>query len=124
MAERCEQRVLVGKRSRPVPIEGEQALRLIDGMNDGAGHDGGAKRMQLILEGCDDAEVSPAAADSPEELGLVILAGLQDLAIGSDNFDGPQIVEGEAIFAHEPAQTATKGQTSNPGAGDHPTGYR
>ena len=39
-------------------------------------------------------------------------------------FDSLEIVEGEAILAHQPAQPATEREPGDPRAGDHPARYR
>ena len=75
-------------------------------MDDGAAGDGRPHWVDLVFEAGGDPEVSASAAKGPEEVGLLLLAGPQDLAVSSDEFDSPQIIEREAVLAHQPAQPA------------------
>src|SRR5581483_4528706 len=119
MCQRREQSVLVSEPLRLVPIELEQTACAIDWVNDGTSRDGRAYRMQLVFEGGDNSEVSAPAANGPEQVRLLVPAGPQDFAVRSDKVDGSEIVEGETIFAHQPAQPAAKGESGDPRAGDH-----
>ena len=65
------------------------------------------------------AEVSAAAANGPEQVGLLVLARAQDLAFGGDELDRDEIVEREAILAHQPAQPAAEGEPGDARAGNH-----
>jgi hypothetical protein len=49
--------------------------------------------MKVVFETGGDPEVSAATADGPEQVWLLLLAGPQKLAISSDEFDGPQIIQ-------------------------------
>jgi hypothetical protein len=74
-------------------------------MGDHAAADRG-HRVGLVLEGRRDAEVAAAAAQGPEQVLVVLGAGHHDLAVGGDDLDGQQVVDGEAVLAHQPAFTA------------------
>ena len=60
-------------------------------VGDQAAGDGRPYRMQLIFEGGRHAEVSASAANGPEQIGLLVLAGPQHLAFGGDELDGPRL---------------------------------
>src|SRR5438067_322544 len=67
-------------------------------------------RMQLELEGRDDPEIATSTAHAPEQVGVLADTGSEHPSIGSDDLDCQQIVNGQAVLAHEPAQAAAEGQ--------------
>src|SRR5262245_59748365 len=77
--------------------------------------------MELILKGRRNAEVATSTAYGPEQIGLLVLAGPYHLAFGSHQLDGAQIVEGETIFAHQPAHPPAKSEPGYSCAGHDPT---
>ena len=81
-----------------------------------------ADRMRLELEGRDDAEVAAAAAYRPEEIVVLASAGADEAAVGKHDFCGEQIVEREAVLAHEPAQSTAEGEARNAGDRDEAAG--
>ena len=93
-------------------------------MDDGAADDGRPHWVKFVFEAGGDPEVSAAAAKGPEEIGLLLLAGPQDLAVGGDELDGPQIIERQAVLAHQPAQPAAEGEPGDARGGDHAAGDR
>ena len=60
-------------------------------------------REQLELERRDDAVVAAAAADGPEQVGLVVVVDAAQLAVGRDDLDRGQGVRLEAVLAAQPA---------------------
>ena len=90
-------------------------------MGDQAAVDRG-DRVGPVLEGGGHAEVAAAAAQGPEQVRVVFGAGHDDLAVGGDDLDRQQVVDGEAVLAHQPAFSAAQGQARDTGAGDHPAG--
>jgi hypothetical protein len=76
--------------------------------------------VQPELEGGDDAEVAAAAADRPEQVGVLPLAGPHALAVGQHQLGGEQVVDGEAAAAGQVAQAAAKGEAADAGGGDDP----
>jgi hypothetical protein len=48
--------------------------------------------MQTELEGGDDAEVTAAATERPEQFGLVRLATDYEAAVGRDHVGGDEVV--------------------------------
>ena len=112
---------LVGGRLGEVAVEAERLAGPADGMGDHpAVHRG--HRVSLVLETGGDAEVAAAAAQGPEQVRVVLGAGHDDLAVGGDDLDRQQVVDGEAVLAHQPAFPAAQGQARDTGAGDHPAG--
>ena len=52
---------------------------------------------------------------------LFFFARAHYLALSGDKFDGPEVVEGEAIFAHQPAQSATQREAGDTRTRNDPT---
>ena len=74
-------------------------------------HDAGvdlADREQVELERGDDAEVAAAAAQRPEELGLVVAVDAAQLAVGGDELDRGDAVRRQAVLAAVPADAAAE----------------
>ena len=70
--------------------------------------------MRLELEAGDDAEVAAAAAQGPEEVGILRRARAHLLSVGEHDVDCTQRVDGEAVPPHEPADAAAQRQASDP----------
>src|SRR5262249_61191734 len=108
MNEAAGNRMLVRQRLRAVAEEPQQVAGAVIRTAYQAARDPGPHPMQLKFEGGSHTEVAAAAADGPEQIGLFFFARAHCLARSGDKFDGPDVVEGEAIFAHQPAQSATQ----------------
>ena len=67
-----------------------------------------ADRMQLELEGSDDPEIAPSTAHTPEQVGVLAGTGSEHPSISRDEVHRQQIVNGQSVLAHEPAQTAAQ----------------
>src|SRR5215471_9304556 len=78
--------------------------------------------MQAILQRRRHAEVAPTAANGPEQIGPLILAGMQCLPFGADEFDALEVVEREAVLSHQPAKTAAEGEARDSRAGNDTAG--
>lgn len=76
--------------------------------------------VQLELEVGDDTEVSAAAADRPEEIGVLVLGGPQDAPVGHDDLRRDQVVHREAALPGQPAHPAPEGEPADAGVADHP----
>ena len=98
---------LVGHRAHPL-APGAQDL---GGALDREGEHPGVElvdRVELELDGGDDAEVAAPAAHGPEEVGLVVGVGDDDAPVGGDDLHGHHAVGGEAVLARQPAQAAAE----------------
>src|SRR5205807_1789551 len=73
------------------------------------------ERMEAELEARNDAEVAAAAAEPPEQLGVLLVARANDLARGSDQLGGGQIVASESVLGGEVADAAAEGEAGDPG---------
>jgi hypothetical protein len=78
-----------------------------------------ADLVQPELERGDDAEVRSGAAHSPEEIGTLRLAHVEELAVGGDELDREEIVDREAEPSLKPAHAATEREPRDPRVADH-----
>ncbi len=78
--------------------------------------------MQTVLEGGYDAEIAAAAAQRPEQIRVVGGTRLPEHAVRGDHIGRDQVVDGEPVFAHQPAQPAAERQTGDARAGDGASG--
>jgi hypothetical protein len=109
---------LVGAVRDPVAVEAKHLGCVLHGPEHGAGHDLRADRMQSELEVGHDAEVPTAAAHAPEQIRVLVLAGLHELAVGGDDVDGDEVVDAEPVLAHDPADATAESQPGDAGVGD------
>ena len=78
----------------------------IPGVEHEGAHHLGAHGMQPVLEGGDHAEVAAPAADGPEQVRVLLLAGRQEAAVGGDQLYGDEVVGREAVLAPQVAHAA------------------
>src|SRR5215218_2194517 len=81
-----------------------------------------ADLMEPILEGGCDAEIAAAAAQSPEEVGILVRIGPQQAALSCNQVNRQQVVAGEAVLAIEKAMAATERQAGDASRTGHPAG--
>ncbi len=74
--------------------------------------------MQLEQKRGDDAEVAAAAAQRPEEIGVLRFTGGDETAVGQDHVGLQQIVDGQPELAREVADPAAEGDAADAGGGD------
>src|ERR671918_675729 len=74
--------------------------------------------MELVLEGGHNPKVSTPTAQGPEEVGVLVLTGREDLAVGRYHVSRYQVVAGQTVFPHEPADTASQREASYAGIVD------
>ena len=80
----------------------------------------GPSGVQPELELGHDAEVAARAPHPPEEIGVLVLARLDQLAVGGDDIDGEQLIDRQAPLAHQPADAAAERQARHTGVRDDP----
>src|SRR6185437_1302320 len=78
--------------------------------------------MQCKLEAGDDAQAAAAAPQSPEQVRMFFRARPNEPAISENDRGCPQVVDGQSEPAHQPASTATEGESADSGARDEPAG--
>ena len=92
-----------------VAVEAQDVGRVLGRPEHRSGHDGGADRVQREPERADDAEVPASASQGPEQVGVIAGRRPQDLALGGDHLGLDEVVDGEPVLAHEPADAARPG---------------
>ena len=113
----------VGRRvGHVVAHEGEDLRRAVGRAAEQPAVDHRADLVQLQLELGDHAEVAAAAADAPEEVRVLVLAGADHAAIGGDHLGRQEVVTREAALALEPAAAAAEHQAGDPGGGEAAAG--
>lgn len=75
------------------------------------------RREKLVSGRDDDAKVGTSSTNTPEQVGVDLLGGLDDVAISSDETDGQKRIDEEAVDAQPVADTTTEGDTDETGAG-------
>ena len=78
--------------------------------------------MQFELELRDDAEVAAAAAQAPEQVGVLGLGRVDEPAVCGDDVGADEVVAGEAVLAHQPADAAAEREAADAGGRDEPAG--
>ena len=75
--------------------------------------------MHLVLEPRRDAEVAAAAADGPEQVGMLLVARPHDVAGSGHDLRRTQAVDRHPVLAHQPAEPAAERQPGDAGGGYH-----
>ena len=88
---------------------------VVVGVQDEGGGDVGAEGVEVELHGGDHAETAAAAAERPEQVGVLVAAGGADHAVGGDDLDRAQVVAAETVGAHHHAQPAAQGEAGDTG---------
>ena len=117
-----DRRELVRHVGDPIAIEAQDVRGLLHGPEDRPRHHHGPERVEAELEFGDDPEVAAAAPNTPEQLGVLLLAGLHELPAGGDHVHGHELIDGEPVLAHEPSDAAPEGEAGQPGVRDDPRG--
>ncbi len=106
---------LVGRFGGEVPVEAQHVGGVVGRPEDGSGHHGRPDGVQGELECGDDAEVSAAASQRPEQIGVFIGGRPDDAALGGDHLGGKQVVDAEPVLAHEEADATAEGEPGDAG---------
>jgi hypothetical protein len=80
--------------------------------------------VQVVLERGGDPEVAAAAAQAPEQLGVLVRARVHEAPVGGDDVGADQVVGGQAVLAHEPTDAAAEREAGDPRARHEPAGRR
>ena len=108
---------LVRRLGDEVAVLLQHRLRLGDRVDDQAAQHVGADGVESELEAGDDAEVAAAAAERPEEVGVLGGAGAHHLAGRGHDLGGLEVVDRHAVLAAEPAEAAAERQSGDAGGG-------
>src|SRR4030095_2814400 len=69
-----------------------------------------------------DPEVAASSTETPEEVGVLLLTGLHEFTLGSDEVDGEQVVDGETELSHREADPSAKRQPCDARVREDPGG--
>src|SRR5439155_26312380 len=78
--------------------------------------------MQLEYKLGHYSKIPPTTTSCPEEIGVLRVGRLEDVARGCHNSDLYQIVNNQAILSREPPKAASKGKSINSELGYHKWG--
>ena len=95
-------------RGQELAVEAHHLRRLLHRPERRPGHHGRAERMGLKLERGHDAEVAAAAAQRPEQIGMLARAGVHLRAIGQHHVGADQVVDREPEAARQVADAAAE----------------
>ena len=76
----------------------------------------------MEFEGHHDPEISPAAAQRPNQIRIFLSTGADQLAVGGDHICCQKIVAAETMRPAQPADASGQGQSRNPGGRNQTTG--
>ena len=99
-------------------IQVEHAFRFFGTPRDGAADDVGTDLVQLVFEAGDDTEVAAAAAQSPEEIAVLVFRRAHDRAVGGDEIHRCDVVRRPAEPPGEISEAAAKRQAGAAGVRD------
>ena len=106
---------LIRRVGDEVTVEAQHVGGVLGRPEHRSGHDGGADGVQREPERADDAEVPTAASQRPEQVGVIVGRCPDDVALGGDHLGLHQVVDGEPVFAHEPADAAAQAEAADAG---------
>jgi hypothetical protein len=81
-------------------------------------------RVRLEAEGGHDPEIAAAAAEGPEEVGMLFGARRQQGAVGGNDFERNDVVATQAVLADQPADSAPQRQPGDTSLGHDPHRHR
>ena len=96
-----------------VAVEAQHLRAGVDRVRDEATDDH-LQRVNPVRERRRDAEVAAAAAQRPEEVGVRLGTDVEHLAVGRDELDAEEVVGGEAVLRHQPAEPAAERVAGDP----------
>jgi len=106
---------LIGRVGGEVTVEAQYVDGVLGRPEHRSGEHGGADAVQRETERGDDAEVAAPAAQRPEQVGVIVGRRPDNLALGGDQLGLHQVVDGEPVLAHQPADPAAQTETTDPG---------
>ena len=114
-----EARHVAWRGRQPLPVRGEQRVGVLERPERRAADDR-LERMRPERELGHDAEVAAAAADRPEEVGVLVRARGDLRAVGEDHLRREQVVDRQAVTAREIAVAAAERQARHSRGRDDP----
>ena len=117
--EREEAVQLVGRVGQELPIPGEDFFCPIERPERGSTDDR-RDRVEAKRERGNDAEVAAAPSERPEEVGISILGGGHEAAVGEHDVGRDEIVDGQAERSRQIADASAEREPSDAGRRDDP----
>lgn len=74
--------------------------------------------MGVVLERGHHPKVAAAAAQCPEQIGILVRRAAHPSAVHRHHLAGYEIVDGGAVAAHQVTDAATEGESGHAGAAD------
>jgi hypothetical protein len=99
------------------PVEAKDLRRVRHRPHHRPGEHDRADRVEPELEFRDDPEVAASAAHPPEEVPVLVLARLNELALGGDHVHAEELVDRQAVLALEPTDPSAEREAREPGMG-------
>nr|WP_239640384.1 hypothetical protein [Halogeometricum pallidum] len=93
-------------------VGGHHLGRIVERTDKQAREHLGTDLVEVELEGRDDTEVA-AAPEPPEEVGVLVLAGVDETTVGRDHVRPAEIVGGQTVSTGEPAETPAERQAGD-----------
>ena len=106
---------LVRRVGEEVAVEAQDVGGVLGRPEQRPGRDDGADRVQREPERGDDAEVPASSSQGPEQVRVIAGGCLHDLALGGDHLRPYEVVHGEPVLAHEPAEAAAEADATDAG---------
>ena len=119
-----ERRHLVRQVCGVLAVPAQDLGRLVAREEDRTGEDRRPDAMEPELEGGHDPEVPAPAAKTPVQLRVLVLAGAHEPTVRRDEVRRLQVVAGQAVLAHEPADPAAEREAGDAGRRDETPGQR
>ena len=112
-----DRRQVVRALGDPVAVEAEHPLGLLDRPEHRAPHDLRTQLDQPELERRHHAEVAAATPQRPEQVGVLVVAGVDEIALRRHQVHAGELVDREPVSTHDPPDAATEGEAGEPGVG-------
>ena len=109
-----------GAAAHELPVEAQHLRRLLDRPERRPGHHRRPHRMGLELKLGDHPEVAAAAAQRPEQVGVLVGAGVHQRAVGEHHVGPDEAVDRQPEAACQMPETAAEREPANPGRRDDP----
>ena len=116
-----EHRQVVGAVGDRISVEAQHLATCVDRVGNQTTCDH-VERMEAVGERRGDAEVAAAAAQGPEEVGMGVGRHVDYLAVSRHELDSFDVVGGEPVLRHQPAEAATECQSRDAGRRDGASG--
>jgi hypothetical protein len=111
---------LIGSAGRIVSPHAQHIACARNREGEAAGDDLLLHRMQSEVEVRDDAEIAAAAADAPQQVGMIARTGAYHAAVRGHDVHRFEIVDRHAEATRESTEAAAQRQSANAGVRDRP----